>query len=778
MRFLTSLVAILLFAFGSGQGRPVFDWIKGGHLRSVGVVTSPDGKMAATVAGDGTAKVWRLSSGRLMLTIPNIGLQATDIDISNDSSLVAVTGWGNLIQIFRVSDGTLVRTINEPHVYPSAIDFSPDGKFIASCGEDGAYPSSSGSAKIWRISDGGLVRTLPFSNIAQANNLSFSPNGQHLAVAGGHIDTGGAPLDCRVKVFRVIDGFLQTTFNGHVDPVIDVRWHPAGQWIVSGGVMDDNAIRIWRYDNAQVIRTFVEQNQLNNPQFTPDGQYLINGYDWSDYKKVKVRRVSDWAVVGNFAANNMSSLAATRDSSSYLVSGDNYGPVLRQFSLATGQLQKYFSGHWEPAMVVRVSHNGELVASGGDWPESRINIWDAESGDLIRSIFYQDQGIRDIAFSPDDTHIVVGSGDSAVVYNVATGAVVTEMQHEGITVVMAVEYSPDGEWIATSNTAGKVRIWTAYGGLMATATHNGNDVDFSPDGTKLVSAGGTTFILWQVPFLEQINGQNNWPNNFYSVDWSPDGQRLVTGDSAGDVELWDANSLALISTLPNHAGGAFGTRFSPDGTMILTAGADARMRLIRVSDLSVLRLWDREFYNEVFRVDFSPSPNQFAIARGDGTIGMVNTFESGADSMTVVRGRVKSGGFIDVLESDSLHAIIQPGVTLTSSQAPIELELDSRVQWPTPAALKFTVDSSASSANLQQTVELYDFSSNTWTLLATRQLSPLETSAQIIVNVDAHKYIQDGTNAVRARIKCRQTGPTLVFPWQMRINLVRWSVDR
>lgn len=778
LRFTLCLVMAGFCALVLAQGRPVFDWTKGGHTRSAGVVTGSDGKLLLTHSDDGTAKVWRVENGRLLLTIHDLGNQVTDADISHDGSLIATTGWDNTIRIFRTHDGSPVRVITPAHVYPSSIDFSPDGQFLASCGEDGNYPSSRGSAKIWKVADGTLVRTLPFSNIAQANNLAFSPNGQHLAVAGGHIDTGGAPLDCRVKVFRVSDGFLQTTFSGHVDPVIDVRWHPSGEWVVSGGAMDDNAIRIWRYDNGQVIRTFFEQNQLNNPQFAPDGQFLINGYDWSSNKKVKVRRVSDWAVIGNFPANNMASLAASQNSASYFVAGDNYGEPLRQFDLATGQLLQHFSGHWEAARVVRVSHDGSKVASGGAWPESRINIWDAQNGNLLRSIFYQDQGINDLSFSPDDTRLVAGSGDSAVVYNVATGAVVTEMQHEGVTIVTAVEYSPDGEWIATANTAGKVRMWTSFGNLAATVTHAANDLDFSPDGSKLVSGGGTTFIVWNAPFLSQVNGQNNWPDNIYSIDWSPDGQRIITGDSSGSVELWSAVTFAQLSTLPSHPGGTFVSRFSPDGTTILTGGADGRIRLSRASDGFTLRLWDKEVSGTIYRVDYAPDGERYAIARSDGTLAMARLWSSGVDQFEIVRGNRKSGGFIDMLESDNLSATFTPGIVFSTGQAPVEVVISGRVQWHTPAILHFDLETSGSAATLQQTVELYNFSTASWTLVGTENLSTTETQFSITIGSLPQNYVEAGTGAVRARLRCRQTGPVFAYPWQYRIDTATWTVQR
>jgi len=54
-----------------------------------------------------------------------------------------------------------------------SVAISPDGQFMASCSGDG-------TAKLWRVSDGALLRTLETSRNGYFS-VRFSPNGQILA---------------------------------------------------------------------------------------------------------------------------------------------------------------------------------------------------------------------------------------------------------------------------------------------------------------------------------------------------------------------------------------------------------------------------------------------------------------------------------------------------------------------------------------------------------------------------------------------------------------------
>ncbi|MBX9926505.1 MAG: hypothetical protein K2Y05_09115, partial [Hyphomicrobiaceae bacterium] len=69
----------------------------------------------------------------------------------------------------------------------------------------------------------------------------------------------------------------------------------------------------------------------------------------------------------------------------------------------------------------------------------------------------------------------------------------------------------------------------------------------------------------------------------------------VTGSSDNTARLWDAETGKEIAVLKAaHEGGAFGASFSPDGTRLLTAGADKTAKIWDVALIKVYRLELRE----------------------------------------------------------------------------------------------------------------------------------------------------------------------------------------
>lgn len=142
------------------------------EIRSVAF--SPDGRfLAAGMAGnDNAVKVY--GSDGTFLRLPFSSWVIT-LTFSSDSRFLAVAN-ATAIQIYRTSDWQFERVISPQQGSngPSALAFSPTGETLASSGP---------TVKLWRLSDGTLMRELP-----AAGHLAFSADGQTLLVAGPPID--------------------------------------------------------------------------------------------------------------------------------------------------------------------------------------------------------------------------------------------------------------------------------------------------------------------------------------------------------------------------------------------------------------------------------------------------------------------------------------------------------------------------------------------------------------------------------------------------------------
>ncbi|MHC1560795.1 nSTAND1 domain-containing NTPase [Actinomycetospora sp. C-140] len=297
----------------------------------------------------------------------------------------------------------------------------------------------------------------------------------------------------------------------------------------------------------------------------------------------------------------------------------------------------------------------------------------------------QSSGIVTTAYSPDGATLVTGDMDGrATVWDLADperpAAVGAAPVHQGY--VYDVAYSPDGRTVATAGADGTVGLWdmtdrraprrlgTPLGGHTAEV----HAVAFSPDGRTLASVGfdgrlilrdttdlerpattaevatghvgqvfgvafsrdgGTvatcgadrTVRLWNAADRSRPTALGT-PLTAVSAVWSaafaPGGATVSAVDQSGDLATWAADGSGRVVGEPVrvHAGPAYQVAFSPDGTMLATAGADHEVGLFSAADLSrPTRLGDplRGHADQVYSVAFAPGGRWLLSAGADRT---------------------------------------------------------------------------------------------------------------------------------------------------------------
>jgi WD40 repeat protein len=181
-------------------------------------------------------------------------------------------------------------------------------------------------------------------------------------------------------------------------------------------------------------------------------------------------------------------------------------------------------------------------------------------------------------YSKDGDYLATGSWDGMTrIWDTQTGALFSQFAYPSDSPITSVSFSPDpnSSLLAIAGANDKVTVWDwrrnkQYGQL----THPGvTKAIFSPDGLRLASIGGRTARLWD--YIKRIE----LTRFVHDIDVSQvffvrNGNSLVsTGTSERSAWIWSANAGAETWGA-SHQGSIQAATYSPDGTRVVTGSFD------------------------------------------------------------------------------------------------------------------------------------------------------------------------------------------------------------
>jgi len=280
-----------------------------GHEGQVwGVAFSPDGATLASSSFDRTVRLWDVAARSMKAVLQGHEKSVLTVSFSADNYYLASSSNDATVRLWSAIDGTAVgvadgfggpvaRVVFEPTGWSAtAVSFDGTARRVSAF-RDGQIqlgdPMVSGTEELVALAfsldehylavgtNGGSITLLEsdeFGNVAGGpthhweahdkfvHSLAFSLDSQTLASASG---------DGTVKLWRVSDGALLATLEGHEGPVWGVTYSPDGQVLASAS--DDHTIKLWDARNGALLNTLTgHTDAVWTVAFSPDGSMLAS----------------------------------------------------------------------------------------------------------------------------------------------------------------------------------------------------------------------------------------------------------------------------------------------------------------------------------------------------------------------------------------------------------------------------------------------------------------------------------------------------------------------
>ena len=529
-----------------------------------------------------------------------------------------------------------IQWLYSPILSVSSTAYSPDGTMIAIGGNGGVQIFSASSFTLLRSLEVDSKDINAANEVIAVNSVAFSKDGKTLAVGGlsANYNSNRSSAAGIVQIWNPSTGSLVSSFPTAAGSINAVALSPDGTTLVDGGYTIDPAngvttgvLELW------TVSTKVQQQSLktgatssvNSIAFSPSGSILCIGGASSSTGVIELWNAGTSTLTFslNTSANTViNSVAFSSDGTMLADGGESLntsaGPssgVLELWNVASGKLNVTLpTASNDGVGAVAFSKDGTTLADGGGNGNGVLELWGVSSGTLLTKLTTTNPYVGAICLSADGSELIDGGGFFSLNANLLTNGVLEE-------------------WDLASDTRSQtINLATANG------SSGGNAIAFSPDGKTLANAGGTFATpgwlqLWNASTGALITSLKTAATQINSVVFSPDSTTLAVGgwtqsnSFIGVVELWSVATGKLIRSLNTESTYINCVAFSPNGKTLAINGT-------LNTGAGLLQLWD--VASGTLSVSLPTLANQ-----GAGGIGAV-TFSP--DGNTLASGSTTNSG--------------------------------------------------------------------------------------------------------------------------------------
>lgn len=243
---------------------------------------------------------------------------------------------------------------------------------------------------------------------------------------------------------------------------------------------------------------------------------------------------------------------------------------------ASGNLIRTLNDHDEQMPIAKFSPDGSKIVTG-TW--FYTELWDTETGEKLFDFDVLNLGVlrnETVNFSPDGKMLVVFNS----VYDLKTGELLYQLD-QGKRGLVSVKFNPDSTKLVTAMEDGSIILWNAKNGeqisIMTGHSKYVNLAIFSPDGKKILSVSDDeTAIVWETDSAKLLYRLEGHTSEIKSGSFDSWGNRVLT-ISFSEAILWDANTGERLHSYKIAGGIHNGAALYPNNNSVITASGDCQV---------------------------------------------------------------------------------------------------------------------------------------------------------------------------------------------------------